>query len=73
MQLATVASIYKKGDSTNLENYRPIALLQTCYKLPAGMIKHRIADAFDPWIDKMQYGFRKKVFLRNPKFSAKFQ
>ena len=29
---ANIASVYKKGDPAKLENYRPIALLQTFYK-----------------------------------------
>ena len=56
---ASVASIYKKGDSENLENYRPISLLQTMYKIYASLIKERIDAAIDENIYKTQYGFRK--------------
>ena len=31
-KLANIVSIYKKGDATQMKNYRPIALLQTLYK-----------------------------------------
>ena len=39
---ATVVSIFKKGDSKNLRNYRPISLLNSIYKIYASMIKRRI-------------------------------
>lgn len=55
---ASVVSIFKKGDSTKLENYRPISLLQTCYKLLAAMIKNRLTQGLDDWIMTTQYGFR---------------
>lgn len=59
LNLANVASIYKKGDSTSLSNYRPISLLQTAYKILASLIKERIAAGIDDDIYKTQYGFRK--------------
>lgn len=59
LNLARVASIYKKGDSTNLANYRPISLLQVFYKLIAALVKERLAAAIDSKITKTQYGFRK--------------
>ena len=43
-----------------MENYRPIALLQTIYKLIAAMVKNRLVDALETWISKTQYGFRPK-------------
>ena len=59
MQLATVASIYEKGDSSNLENYRPISLLQTAYKIVASLIKERLDAGIDHVVHKTQYGFRR--------------
>lgn len=56
--LAKVVSIYKKGDDTNFENYRPISLLQNTYKIIAALIQVRLAAAYIPWITKTQYGFR---------------
>ena len=47
MNLANVASIYKKGDSSNLANYRPISLLQSFYKVLASLVKERIDDAWE--------------------------
>lgn len=62
---ANVASIYKKGDSSNLANYRPISLLQSSYKILAAMIQERLAASIDHLITKTQYGFRKaKVLLK---------
>ena len=56
---AVVVSIYKKGDSSQLENYRPISLLNTCYKILAALIKDRLDKGLDKWITPTQYGFRK--------------
>ena len=55
---ASVVSIFKKGDSTKLENYRPISLLQTFYKLLAAMMKNRLTQGLDDWFMTTQYGFR---------------
>lgn len=58
LKLANVASIYKKGNSSDLANYRPISLLQTFYKILASLIKERIDSGLDEWLTKTQYGFR---------------
>lgn len=57
---AVVVSIYKKGDSTNLANYRPISLLNICYKVMAALVKERLDSGLDTWLMLTQYGFRKK-------------
>merc|ERR1711924_593213 len=59
LHLASVASIYKKGDSSNLANYRPISLLQTFYKIIASLIKERIDAGLDSHMHNTQYGFRR--------------
>ena len=58
LELANVASIYKKGDASNLANYRPISLLNTMYKLFATILKIRIEEKLDENLQKTQYGFR---------------
>ena len=55
---ARVVLIFKKGDSSKWENYRPISLLNSLYKLFAAILKKRISHALDPYLQKTQYGFR---------------
>ena len=52
-------SIYKKGDTAELSNFRPISLLSTMYKLLSGIISHRLSTvAVDlGWISPEQKGF----------------
>ena len=71
MSLASVSSIYKKGDSTNLENYRPISLLQTLYKILASLIKERIDAGIDRFIHKTQFGFRRAKSTAQALFLAR--
>ena len=40
-----------------MQNYRPIALLQVFDKLPASIVRARLIQAYDAWIQKTQYGF----------------
>jgi hypothetical protein len=54
---ANIVQINKKGDATNMDNYRPISLLQTAYNIPAAMMKHRLSKGLDAWITDTQYGF----------------
>ena len=59
MTVANIASIYKKGDPSVQENYRPISLLKTAYKIFTHILKNRIEDAIDHHLQLTQYGFRK--------------
>ena len=56
---ALVASIYKRGDSSCLANYRLISLLNSCYKMVAALVKDRFDSGLDVWLINTQYGFRK--------------
>ncbi len=56
---ARVVMIYKKGDTSKYENYRPISLLNTIYKLYAAIIQRRLAEKLDKHLQKTQYGFRR--------------
>ena len=68
---ANIVSIYKKGDATHMKNYGPIALLQTFYKILAGMIKNRLLETYDTWVQDTQYGFRPKKSTAQAIFIAR--
>eukprot|EP00975_Prorocentrum_lima_P000900 188648-Prorocentrum_lima.AAC.1 len=55
---ARVVLIYKKGDSNKFENYRPISLLSTMYKLYALLLRVRLQTTLDKQLHPTQYGFR---------------
>ena len=57
---ARVVSLYKKGNPELQENYRPISLLNTYYKIIAGAVQRRLAKALDKLLTKTQFGFREK-------------
>ena len=60
MEEANVVTLYKKGNVEDPANYRRISLLQSTYKIYAGLIKNRLAKLIDEIIWKLQYGFRGK-------------
>ena len=68
---AIVASIYKKGDSSLLSNYRPISLLNSCYKVVAALVKIRLDAGLDTWLMQTQYGFRKSKSTSQAIFVAR--
>ena len=47
LNLAEVVSIFKKGDSNLLANYRPIALLKVTYKILAAIVKQRMETGIE--------------------------
>ena len=66
---ALVVTIYKgKGLHTHPSNYRPISLLNSMYKLFAGIIQTRLANELDDKLRASQYGFRAKRSTRHPLF-----
>ena len=68
---ANLVAIYKKGDATQMQNYRPIALLQVFYKILAGMIRTRLLHAYDPWIQKSQLRFSPQEINNTSYFHSK--
>ena len=50
--------LHKKGDITNLENYRPISLLSALYKLFMKIIAKRLTKKLDFYQPVEQAGFR---------------
>lgn len=52
-----ITLIYKKGDRDNPENYRPISLLNTSYKLISRMLTARLARVAPFLVEEEQFGF----------------
>ena len=69
--LANIAALYKKGDATQMKNYRPIALLQVFYKILAILARNRFQCAYDSWIQNSQFGFRPKKSTSQAIFVAR--
>ena len=55
---AMITLLHKKGDITKLENYRPISLLSTLYKLFMKIIAKRLTKKLDFYQPVEQAGFR---------------
>ena len=66
MNQADLAVIYKKGETEQPENYRPIALLNIGYKPMASMIQKILSEAMGDRIDPAQFGFRKGKSTSQP-------
>ena len=56
---AVIIPIYKKGDVTKCENYRPISLLPHAYKILSKIIQDRIQRREEEILKEEQAGFRK--------------
>jgi hypothetical protein len=50
--------LYKKGDAANMDNYRPISLLQMAFKILVALVKICILKGLDYGVTAIQYGFR---------------
>lgn len=58
-QNAEVILLFKKGDNTNIENYRPVSLLSHLYKLLTKIITNRLTNKFGSYQPVEQAGFRR--------------
>lgn len=55
---AVIILLHKKGDITNIGNYRPISLLSHVYKLFTKIITRRLSHKLDSYQTREQAGFR---------------
>ena len=59
-KLHKITPILKKGDPTDLKNYRPISLLCTLSKVLESIVYNKVIDFLGPQISCQQFGFMKK-------------
>ena len=60
-KLATVCPVFKKGDSNNINNYRPVSLLSNISKLLEKVMYNRLYSFLEKqnFFYNYQFGFRK--------------
>ena len=68
---ADIVTIFKKGNVEDPNNYRPIALLQSLYKIHTAMLRNRLIKGLDKRLDKAQFGFRSARSTTQPLFIAR--
>ena len=49
---ARVVLIFKKGDSSDWSNFRPISFLNSIYKIIVAIIQRRLSQTIDPHLQK---------------------
>ena len=49
---ARIVLIFKKGDSSDLDNFRPISLLNSLYKIFAAIIPKWLSQTIDPFLQQ---------------------
>ena len=62
-RLALITLIHKKGDKSNLANYRPISLTNTDYKILAIVLANRLQKVIDALISKHQSAYIKGRYI----------
>lgn len=71
-QFSKVTALFKKGDVSNCENYRPISLLCVVYKVFATLLLTRLRDAgAESRLADSQFGFRRKRGTQDALFAVK--
>ena len=63
MRKAVITLIPKKGDKTDIENYRPISLTNTDYRILAGVLATRLQKVISDLIGPEQVAYIKGRFI----------
>lgn len=54
-----ISPIYKKGEKSEVKNYREVTLMDTAYKIYANILNERLRREVEEKLQENQYGFRK--------------
>ena len=59
LKLANITPVFKKGDRSSKENYRPVSILSNIWKICKGYMLRQISSFMDFCLSKQQCGFIK--------------
>ena len=68
LKIAKVVPIFKSGDSLNMDNYRPISLLNVFSKILEKIVHKRLSNHLETnkLLSPFQFGFRKNISTIHP-------
>jgi hypothetical protein len=68
LKIAKVVPIFKSGDSSKMDNYRPISLLSNFFKILEKIVASRFTDFLETnnLLSPSQFGFRKNHSTLHP-------
>jgi hypothetical protein len=72
LKISIIIPLYKKGDRTNMSNYRPISLLTTFSKVLEKVMYNRLSHYLktNNILVPEQFGFRKGISTENAAFKV---
>lgn len=59
LKISRVVPVHKKGDESNVKNYRVIAISSIIMKIHEIAMKHRLSSIVNPYLSNAQHGFRR--------------
>lgn len=62
-KFGVLSLIYKKGDPSNMENWRPVTILNTDYKIAAKALANRLKKVIHKLISGDQQGYIRERFI----------
>ncbi|XP_057296156.1 uncharacterized protein LOC130625097 [Hydractinia symbiolongicarpus] len=68
LKLSEVIPVFKKGDNSRKENYRPISILNSFSKILERLLFNQISSYFQPIFSSLLCGFRSKYNTQNALF-----
>jgi hypothetical protein len=68
LKIAKVVPIFKSGDPSSMDNYRPISLLSNFSKILEKIVVNRLTDFLESnkLLSQFQFGFRKSHLTLHP-------
>ena len=71
LKVAKIRPVHKKGDKTDIGNYRPISLLSVFSKILEKVMYNRLMPFLEKYniLSESQFGFRKGISINNAIFS----